>query len=69
MNKIELFKLAAEIYPCPPYKGVEVIIDFKYYGLYYLYHSCKDFFHVYNWVNNICLILGFGPGSITIING
>lgn len=67
MNKLELFKLAASIYPCPPFEGDKVKILIMYapkYSLFYfhIYHNCRKSEHIIIWLKiitrfiNICFI-------------
>lgn len=66
MDKLELLKLAAEIYPCPPFEGDMVNIKFTTdvrfvdvrYVLTYIDPNASIFsikhIHVIKWVKRIC---------------
>lgn len=71
MDKYELFKMAMELYPCPPYLGENVIIDTeKSECITVLYRRNGYIFiqsHVRDWVNNICAYINTHPYTIDVI--
>lgn len=77
MTKLDILKFAVKLYPCPDYKGENVVItieegDKNYYIIKY---SDKDdkgcfthYFHVQRWIRSIFLFTNVSTINTYIIN-
>lgn len=77
VNKMELLKLAMDIYPCPDYLGFNVaptligewdgITHFTVFNSFYNVFPFR--IHVRSWIINLCSFINIKPSEIAINYG